>query len=641
MSPDTPDLTALLRTQHAVAGVLDRDAPREEVVDGLLAAIGESLGWTAGALWEATAGGGLEPTAGRPVGNVAVQDLAAEALRSAAPRLAEGAVCFPLLGSTGAVGVLAFRAQADPSPELIETLETLGRHIGRHLERSAADAESRRNDAFMRATLNAAFEAIVTMDAEGTIIGVNPAAEELFGRSEAELVGRELAAAIVPPSLREAHRRGVREYIARGSRRMVGHPTELTALRADGTEFPVEVAIRRLELPGPPVFTGFIRDLTAQRAAEAEVRMLASEQAALRRVATLVARGAEHATVFSAVTQEVARLFGAQTANMIRYEGDDRALVIGAWSEGDAPNVPVGATVPLDGDSAGPRIRRTGAPVRVDAFEPGHGRLADSLRQLHFNAAIGAPVVLEGSLWGAVIVRSASGPFPAGAEYRLQAFAELAAQALANAEAREELAASRARLVTAGMAERRRLERNLHDGAQQRLVSLALMLRLATRHVGEAPERARRELELAGEELARALSELREIARGLHPAILADHGLEAGIASIAGRAPVPVDVEVELPGQPAEAVQAAAYYVVAEALTNVAKYAHASSARVSLRGEDGRISVEVADDGVGGADRRRGSGLRGLTDRVEALGGRLEIHSPPGRGTRIHAELPA
>ena len=239
-----------------------------------------------------------------------------------------------------------------------------------------------------------------------------------------------------------------------------------------------------------------------------------------------------------------------------------------------------------------------------------------------------------------MIVRSARGPFPDRAEYRLQAFAELTAQALANAEAREQLAASRARLVAAGMEERRRLERNLHDGAQQRLVAVALMLRMTAQRLDDDPARARRELASAGEELARALSELREIARGLHPAVLADRGLEAAIQSLCSRAPVPVDVEVELKAKPGAAVEAAAYYVVAEALTNVAKYANATTARVELRARESLLDVDVSDDGVGGADPCGGSGLSGLTDRVEALGGRLAVDSPLGSGTRIHAELP-
>jgi PAS domain S-box-containing protein len=205
----------------------------------------------------------------------------------------------------------------------------------------------------------------------------------------------------------------------------------------------------------------------------------------------------------------------------------------------------------------------------------------------------------------------------------------------------EELAASRARIVTAGDVERRRLERNLHDGAQQRLVALSLALRLAQAKLDSDPAGARETLAAAGEELNLALAELRELARGLHPAVLSDRGLRPAIEMLAGRAPVPVEIE-EVPGERLpEGVEAAAYYLIAEALTNVAKYAAASSVRVRVVASDSKVVVEVADDGAGGADPAGGTGLRGLADRVEALGGSLEVVSPPGSGTALRAEIPA
>jgi signal transduction histidine kinase len=226
-------------------------------------------------------------------------------------------------------------------------------------------------------------------------------------------------------------------------------------------------------------------------------------------------------------------------------------------------------------------------------------------------------------------------PFPDGAEQRIADFAELAAQALANAQAREELAASRARIVQAGDAERRRLERNLHDGAQQRLVSLALMLRLAARRHPEDEA-----LTQAGEELSEALKELRELARGIHPAVLTERGLEPAVRALADRSRLPVELSVELEGRLPDPVEAAAYYVVAEALTNVAKYAEASEVTVGVVRENGHARIEVSDDGIGGADATGGSGLRGLADRVEALGGRLFVESPAGAGTTLRAEIP-
>jgi PAS domain S-box-containing protein len=204
----------------------------------------------------------------------------------------------------------------------------------------------------------------------------------------------------------------------------------------------------------------------------------------------------------------------------------------------------------------------------------------------------------------------------------------------------EELAASRSRIVTAGDVERRRLERNLHDGAQQRLVALSLSLRLALAKLDSDPAAARAVLADAGDELALALAELRELARGLHPAVLTDHGLRAAVETLAGRAPLPVEI-VDIPVERLpEPVEAAAYYLIAEALTNVAKYAHASTVRVRVAASDASVVVEVSDDGVGGADPATGSGLRGLADRVEALGGSLEVMSPAGVGTSLRAEIP-
>jgi signal transduction histidine kinase len=204
----------------------------------------------------------------------------------------------------------------------------------------------------------------------------------------------------------------------------------------------------------------------------------------------------------------------------------------------------------------------------------------------------------------------------------------------------EELAASRARIVTAGDVERRRLERNLHDGAQQRLVAVALSLRLVAGKLESDPDVARELLGGAGRELALALDELRELARGLHPAVLTDRGLRAAVETLADRAPFPVELDATPDERLPEPVEAGAYYLIAEALTNVAKYANASVVRVAVTAGDGRVVVEVSDDGIGGADPSSGSGLRGLADRVEALGGSLAVTSPAGAGTTLRAEIP-
>jgi signal transduction histidine kinase len=222
----------------------------------------------------------------------------------------------------------------------------------------------------------------------------------------------------------------------------------------------------------------------------------------------------------------------------------------------------------------------------------------------------------------------------------MQAFAELVALAVASAQAREELGASRMRIVEASDAERRRLERNLHDGAQQRLVALSVGLRLARAKIGDSPQEAEELLGIASQELSDTLTELRELAQGIHPAVLTEQGLEAALEVLAARTPLPVELEVRLPERLPGPVEATAYYVVSEALANVVKHACAGSARVYAERTEGPVQIEVADDGVGGADPRGGSGLSGLRDRVEALDGTLAIESPTGLGTLVRAELP-
>jgi len=371
------------------------------------------------------------------------------------------------------------------------------------------------------------------------------------------------------------------------------------------------------------------------------VQALLDEQAALRRVATLVATAGEPARVFPAVTEEVGRLLGAQTANMVRYRHNGSADVIGAWHEPGVPSMPLGAHIELDGETLAPKICRSGRPERVDDYGGLTGALARRLQELGIASGVGAPIVFDGELWGAVVVSSVrTHAFLPAAEHRIAGFTELVAQALANAEAREQLAASRARIVAAGDAERRRLERNLHDGAQQRLVALALGLRIADRLIDADPAAAHAAIARATEELAAALSELRELARGLHPAVLSDHGLHAALNGLIQRAPLPVELTYEVAERPPPAIEVAAYYVIAESLTNVAKYARASHVDVEVRSLGDRLLVTIEDDGVGGADQTAGSGIVGLEDRIAALGGRLHVESPPGRGTSVRVDVP-
>jgi len=384
------------------------------------------------------------------------------------------------------------------------------------------------------------------------------------------------------------------------------------------------------------------RAAAALARSEASQRALAGEQAALRRVATLVAGGAPPSRLFEHVTEEVARLLGMPGASLMRYDGDRTATVVGAWSEDGKPSLPVGSAIDLEGDSVVAKVLRSGEPQRVDSYEDARGDLAAQLQRSGYRAAVAAPVTVADTLWGALAAATRSDqPLPTDLETRLSDFADLVAQRLANSEAHAQLAASRARIVEVGDAERRRLERNLHDGAQQRLVSLALDLRMVDVLLEKDPPAARVRLTAAQEQLANGLAELRELARGIHPAILTERGLGPALEGLVARAPVPVEI-TDLPKERlAPPVEAAAYYVVAEAITNVAKYAQASTVSVSVRRSNGYATVVVTDDGVGGADPALGTGLRGLADRLEALDGHLEVDSSAARGTCISAEIPS
>ncbi|HWT26159.1 MAG TPA: GAF domain-containing protein [Solirubrobacteraceae bacterium] len=669
------DAAMLLRAEHAVARVLAEAGDEATAYARLLAAIGESLGWEVGALWTPAGGPsaalrcaatwpGDEPferasartilgrgqglpgrvwASGEPAW---IADVPADPNFPRAPSAAlaglRSALCFPITGSSEVLGAIEFFASAvhEPDPDLLATLTSIGGRIGHAVERWHGESRLRESDARKTAILAAAFDAIITMDGDGRVVEVNPATERTFGYAASEMVGRELAELIIPESLREEHRRGVARYVATGEGALLGHPVELPAMRADGSEFPVEIAITQPRLDGPPQFTGFVRDVTHRKRDEEALRSLAEEQAALRRVATAVASEADQARLFAVVTEEVGRLLGANSANTLRFESEREGLVVGAWSTGGVHAVPVGIRLALDGPTVSGQILRTGRPARVDDFERVEGSTAEMLRRLGFRSAVGAPIMLAGRLWGAVMISTKDEtPFPAGAERRVASFAELVALALANAEARAQVAASRARVIEAGDAERRRIERNLHDGAQQRLVGLSLLLRLASKQLPEGSADARRLLERADAELAEALQELRELARGIHPAVLSDRGLAPALEALAARASIPVEVRLELDRRLPRTVEAAAYYIVAEALTNASKHACASRVQVRVTRADGTAVVDVTDDGTGGADPAAGSGLRGLADRVEALGGTLELESPPGAGTILRARL--
>ena len=388
-------------------------------------------------------------------------------------------------------------------------------------------------------------------------------------------------------------------------------------------------------------FTELVASAIANSQAREEVGRLAEEQAALRRVATLVAGGAEPAEVFEAVCAEVGRVIPADVAALSRHGADGKLTTLGSWTRtGGYTGINLGEPFPLEHGTTAHQVFATRRPARIDTYEGAPGRAAAAARQAGFRSAVGSPIVVEGRLWGVVIVASTTDrPLPPDAEERLPEFADLLGTAIANAESRAELDASRARIVATADATRRRIERDLHDGAQQQLISLALELRAAQAAAPPAADHQER-LSHAVEELTSVLDGLREIALGIHPAILAEGGLAPALKTLARRSPVPVELDLQVDGRLAERVEVAAYYVVSEALTNAAKHARASNIRVDVAVEDDVLRVAVRDDGLGGADARGGSGLLGLKDRAEAIGGSFCVESTRGAGTSLTAELP-
>ena len=500
---------------RAVAHILAETAADEEgLYPRVLQAIGRTLDWDLGVIWEAPPSGEgsltcldvwCSPAAGEGVAQFAATSLhtvlgSAEGLpglvwasgepswivdfsahadfpraQSAAATGMRSAICSPLRSAGGILGVIEFFSARtrEPDAEVLEAMASLGSQIGQFVERRRAETRAREAGERHRAIVDAALDCIITIDEDGRVLEFNPAAERTFGYPAGDAVGREMAELIVPPSLRERHRAGFARCVREGTGTMLGRRIEITGMRQDGSEFPVELTITRIEVPGAPRFTGFVRDITERRRAEAALR------------------------------------------------------------------------------------------------------------------------------------------------------------------------ASRTRIVEAADEARRRIERDLHDGAQQRLVNVSLGLRLArTQLANDGGDDSGELLDDAMEELTRATQELRELARGIHPAVLTDGGLEPAIAGLVSGARMRVRVD-EVPSERfAPSVESAAYFVIAEALTNVARYADASQASVAVRCQDSHVLVEVRDDGRGGADPESGSGLRGLADRLAALEGELTVESPPGEGTTVRATIP-
>jgi signal transduction histidine kinase len=399
------------------------------------------------------------------------------------------------------------------------------------------------------------------------------------------------------------------------------------------------------------LFANTLAGLARSRAVEANQRrreaeasrdqlsVVADQQAALRRVATLVTRGVTPTDVFSSVAMELARFLGVSTSALLRYQADG-ACLLAAHDEAGLIDMPVGERFSLEGQNLAAIVLRTGRAARID-YHHAAGSTAARMRKLGIRSGVGAPVVVAGRVWGVAMVgRSQPEPLPSDTEARVTEFADMVATAIADAENRAELTASRARIVAAADAARRGFERDLHDGAQQRLVALGLLLRSAAASLLSDPQAAKDQIVRVVDDLAGLSADRREISHGIHPAILSKGGLGPALKTLARRCTVPVELDLGVDRRFPDAAEVAAYYVVAEALTNAAKHAHASQVNVYTEIDGATLRLEVRDDGIGGADTGKGSGLTGLMDRVEALGGRMQIASQAGNGTAISVEIP-
>ena len=502
-------------------------------------------------------------------------------------------------------------------------------------------------DDFARVLTETTQALVCVLDSEGRILLFNDACERSTGYCRDEVIGRDARDVVIPAEEAEAFG-DLLAYIWRtglsspqvghwatkdGGRRLIAWSNKLMP-GADGrTSYLVTTGTDLTESAQEGALAG---DVEAKLA---EVGRLAQEQRALRRVATLVASEATPERVFTAVSEESARVLEVNASAVFRYEGDDTATVVGRYDRDGTGIFDVGDRILADHNTAIGRARDSGLPARINDYFVLDTDVAEVMRQAGYRSTVSAPIFVSGVPWGAVAI-AASDILPGDSEARLMAFCELVSLAVASAQAREDLQSSRARIVKAGDEQRRKLERNLHDGAQQRLVSLALTLRLARAKLASAPPEALEPLlQGAAEELDKALEELRELARGLHPAALTEQGLSSALRALGDRLPVEVTVD-ELEERLPEHLEATAYYIASEALTNVAKHARATSAHVRFAREADVLRFEIADDGRGGADPRSGSGILGLRDRAEAVGGSLFVISPPGRGTIVTATLP-
>jgi PAS domain S-box-containing protein len=461
---------------------------------------------------------------------------------------------------------------------------------------------------------------IATVD--GYFLRVNPAFERTLGYTAEELCSRRFFEFVHTDDVERTHQ--AMDALGRGEEL---HLFENRYVCRDGSVRWLQWNTR----PGPAVglVAAAARDVTDSRARK--------EQAALRRVATLVAHRAPPADVFSAVVAEAATLLEADCWLIGRYAPD--LTLTRLASNGPWPALANDAPLILEPDDPAALVwrRRSSASVSYDARgQPGPVAGHRGLR-----CAVAAPIVVDDEIWGVML---AGWQRPrrntAEAEQRMTDFTELVATAIANAESRAELVASRARVVAASDDTRRRIERNLHDGAQQHLVTLALQLRSLLSTASAESGQLREDIDGIASGLEDVLEELRELSRGIHPAVLSRGGLGPALRTLARRAPLPVEIAVRVPVRPAEHIEAAVYYVIAEILTNAAKHSRAAAVAVEVEALDGAVRVTASDDGVGGANASRGSGLLGIRDRIDALGGTMSLASPPGEGTCITVQIP-
>jgi signal transduction histidine kinase len=366
-----------------------------------------------------------------------------------------------------------------------------------------------------------------------------------------------------------------------------------------------------------------------------------AEQAALRRIATLLARSVPPSEVFDAVVHELRRLMGVDAAALARYEADETATLLALSAEADARVAMPGDKLDTEGHNVTASVLRTGRPARIDDYSKATGgKHVRQAREAGIQSMVGAPVQVRDRLWGLLGVYSMHERLPPDTEARLADFAALVAGSIANVQAWSELEASRVRIISAADQARRQVERDLHDGAQQRIVALSYRARLLARSRAAQTAGLDAELRTFVVDLEGVLEELRTIASGLHPAALSHGGLAPALRTLARRSPLPVMLDLRLPEGVAESVEVAAYYLVAETLTNTTKHAEASRIDLTVEPRNGRLRVCVRDDGIGGADPACGSGLVGLKDRIEAFGGTMTIDSPSGGGTTLVAQLP-